>query len=85
MYSDTGDLSRADRPTASFLAAYRESAGGDEHLTNLRFHWARYVLHSLNSQLKKSDEPTETAWEGSEFELLRSEFQSIVEGRAMES
>ena len=77
VYSDTGDVSRADRPCASFLGAYRDSAGGDEHLVNLRFHWARYVFHSMNGQLK-SDEPDDQG----EFELLRAEFDRIVSGRA---
>lgn len=76
VYVDTGDVSRADRACASFLAAYRESGGGDEHLANLRFHWARYVLHSLVGQLKAA-EPEEGP-----FDLLREEFDRVVSGRA---
>jgi hypothetical protein len=83
VHTATGDMGRADPACASFLAAYRESAGGHEHLVNLRFHWARYVLHTLNGRVK-DDESTYTDEEGGneEFELFRSEFDRIVEGRA---
>jgi hypothetical protein len=81
VHNATGDMSRADPACASFLAAYRESAGGDEHLVNLRFHWARYVLHSLNGRVK-TDESTYSDGGNDEFQLFRSEFERIVEGRA---
>ena len=83
VHNATGDMSRADPACATFLAAYRESAGGDEHLVNLRFHWARYVLHSLNGRMK-TDESTYTddAGGNAEFELFRGEFERIVQGRA---
>jgi hypothetical protein len=81
VHNATGDMSRADPACASFLAAYRESAGGDEHLVNLRFHWARYVLHSLNGRVK-TDESTSADGGNDEFQLFRSEFDRIVEGRA---
>ena len=81
VHNATGDMSRADPACASFLAAYRESTGGDEHLVNLRFHWARYVLHSLNGRVK-TDESTYADGGNDEFQLFRSEFDRIVEGRA---
>ena len=81
VYTATGDMSRSDPACASFLAAYRMSAGGVEHLVNLRFHWARYVLHSLNGRVK-DDESTYEDGGNAEFRLFRSEFERIVEGRA---
>ena len=81
VHNATGDISRADPACASFLAAYRESAGGNEHLVNLRFHWARYVLHSLNGRVK-TDESSSADGGNDEFQLFRSEFERIVEGRA---
>jgi hypothetical protein len=77
----TGDMSRADKACASFLAAYRESAHGDDHLVNLRFHWARYVFHSLNGRIKE-DESTYEDGGNPEFRLFVSEFDRIVSGRA---
>jgi len=77
----TGDMSRADPATASFLAAYRESARGDEHLVNLRFHWARYVFHSLNGRVKDGESTYEDGG-NEEYRLFVSEFDRIVSGRA---
>jgi hypothetical protein len=81
VYTATGDISRADRACTSFLAAYRTSSGGDEHLVNLRFHWARYVFHSLNGRVK-AEESTYEDGGNAEFRLFVSEFDRIVSGRA---
>jgi hypothetical protein len=81
VHTATGDMSRADPASASFLAAYRESARGDEHLVNLRFHWARYVFHSLNGRVKV-DESTYEDGGNAEYRLLAAEFDRIVSGRA---
>jgi hypothetical protein len=81
VHTATGDISRADPACASFLAAYRESADGAEHLVNLRFHWARYVFHSLNGRVKDG-ESTYDDGGNAEFRLFVSEFDGIVSGRA---
>jgi hypothetical protein len=81
VHTATGDISRADPACSSFLAAYRESAGGEEHLVNLRFHWARYVFHSLNGRIKH-DESTYDDGGDAEFRLFVAEFDRIVSGRA---
>ncbi|WP_433293547.1 phosphotransferase family protein [Pseudonocardia sp. CA-142604] len=80
VHSATGDVGRADAPCAAFLDAYR-AALGDMPLRNLRFHWARYVFHSLNRKIKTG----EADWRNggnTEFQLYRDEFQRIADGRA---
>ncbi len=80
VHSATGDVGRADRPCAAFLDAYRATRG-DAPLVNLRFHWARYVFHSLNRKIKTG----EADWRdggNAEFGLYRDEFSRIVSGRA---
>ena len=54
---------------------------GEEHLVNLRFHWARYVFHSLNGRVK-ADESTYDDGGNAEFRLFVAEFDRIVSGRA---
>jgi hypothetical protein len=78
VHGETGDIGRADRACSTFLAAYRESAGAD-NLVNLRFHWARYVFHSINSQLKAGESGDGT---DGDVRILRSEFDRILDGGA---
>ena len=76
----TGDIGRADPPSAAFLDAYRGATRGDL-LVNLRFHWARYILHSLNRSIKSG----EADWRDGgdpEFRLYRDEFYRVAEGQA---
>ncbi|MBY9073989.1 hypothetical protein K1X13_04050 [Nocardioides sp. WL0053] len=80
-YVATGDVHRADEPCSAFLAGYRETAG-EEPLTNLRFHWARYVLHSLSKQVKSGDIPPHTVETHPTYLRYRAEFDRIVDGRA---
>jgi hypothetical protein len=80
VHAATGDFSRADQPCAAFLGAYREAAGG-ERLSNLRFHWARYIFHSLNREIKSG----EANWRNggnTAFQHYRDEFYRVAEGRA---
>ncbi|MBT2520811.1 phosphotransferase family protein [Arthrobacter sp. ISL-28] len=80
VHSATGDIRRADRPCDEFLAAYREATDGDR-LVNLRFHWARYIFHSLNREFKSG----EADWRdggNALFRLYRDEFDRVAEGRA---
>jgi hypothetical protein len=52
---------------------------GPEHLHNLRFHWARYIAHSLNNKLK-GDEASDPETEAT-VDFYRSEFDAVVERR----
>jgi hypothetical protein len=80
VHGATGDVTRADEPCTAFIDGYRQ-AGGQQRLTNLRFHWARYLFHSLNRQVKDGKACTESA-EDPTCELIRTEFDRVVEGRA---
>ncbi len=80
VHSATGDVGQADRSCAAFLDAYR-AVRGDGPLVNLRFHWARYVFHSLNRKIKTG----EADWRdggNAEYGLYRDEFARVVDGRA---
>jgi len=80
VHAATGDFSQADQPCAAFLNAYREAAGGGR-LANLRFHWARYLFHSLNREVKSG----EADWRdggNTAFRHYRDEFYRVAEGRA---
>lgn len=80
VYTATGDIRGADGPCAAFLGAYREGTRGDQ-LGNLRFHWARYIFHSLNREIKSG----EADWRdggNAQFRLYRDEFDRVAEGRA---
>lgn len=80
VYSATGDISRADEPCAAFLAAYREATHGDR-LVNLRFHWARYIFHSLNREIKTGDADWRDR-DDTQYRLYVNEFERVAEGRA---
>jgi hypothetical protein len=79
VHGRTGSTARADGPTGDFLEAYARAAGAERYLANLRFHWARYIAHSLNRKVK-----TGTAQSGGtgEYDLYREEFDRVVSGRA---
>lgn len=80
VYYATGDITRADQPSAAFLDAYREATRGDL-LRNLRFHWARFILHSVNRSIKSGTADWRDGGDA-EFRLYRDEFDRVVEGRA---
>lgn len=80
VHGATGDISRADQATAAFLDAYRNAAGGGR-LGNLRFHWARHILHSLNRSVKTGEADWRDGGDA-EFRLYRDEFYRVAEGRA---
>ncbi len=81
-YVATGHAHRADEACRSFLAAYREVAGS-ESLTNLQFHWARYVMHSLSRQVKSGDVDSENVDRDPTYLRYRAEFDRIVDGSAL--
>lgn len=76
----TGDIRLADQPSAAFLDAYRAASRGDL-LRNLRFHWARYIFHSVNRSIKSGNVDWRDGGDA-EFSLYRNEFDRVVEGRA---
>jgi hypothetical protein len=80
-------LSGAGRPagdveatTEAFLDAYRAAVpDAGAWLANLRFHWARYVFHSMNRKLKKGDGPEDDR----AVEEYTADFEALVEGRLL--
>ena len=73
----TDSVDGADAPTRAFLAAYHDGTSGRPYLKNLRFHWARYIFHSLNNKLK-SKNVTEAEQEKT-IEFYRAEFQRVLD------
>ncbi|MET1065749.1 MAG: hypothetical protein ABWX85_12370, partial [Arthrobacter sp.] len=80
VHGATGDIGLADEPSAAFLNAYREATRGDL-LRNLRFHWARYIFHSVNRSIKSGEADWRDGGDA-EFRLYRDEFDRVVDGRA---
>lgn len=79
----TGDgrpAEEVEAATTAFLAAYRAAVPDPEAwLVNLRFHWARYVFHSMNRKLKKGDSEEDDR----AVEVYRADFDALVEGRLL--
>ena len=78
-----GSASAADAATEAFLTAYT-AAVGQTYLANLRFHWARYVFHSLNHKLlnhRPKDGNVGDLGMDSVVTFYRSEFEDAVQGR----
>jgi len=79
----TGDGRRAaevEAATAAFLDAYRAAVPDPgAWLANLRFHWARYVFHSMNRKLKKGDREEDERTVG----VYQADFEALVEGRLL--
>ena len=74
-YWEHGSVATAEEATGAFLAVYRADVNGPAtELTNLSFHWARYITHSLNRHLKKDDDDLAAtiAFYRSEFDRVRS-------------
>ena len=71
VHSATGSTAGADEPADAFYAAYVEVAGRDG-LTNLRFHRARYLAHSVHRKVKDggTDDPR--------LALYRAELERVV-------
>jgi hypothetical protein len=63
--------------TVAFLDAYRAAVPDPgAWLANLRFHWARYVFHSMNRKLKKGDSPEDDQ----AVDTYRADFEALVDG-----
>ena len=75
----TGSVEPADAATEAFLTTYVTATGQPAHLANLRFHWTRYIFHSLNRKLKGLDQ------DGAEVDrtvaFYRSEIERVVSGQ----
>jgi hypothetical protein len=69
----------ADAPTRAFLQTYSSAIPDRSYLTNLRFHWARFIFHSLNHEVK--DAADENAESEAIVAFCRSEFENVIEGR----
>jgi hypothetical protein len=74
-----GSVEPANAPTDAFLDTYISAVQDRSYLSNLSFHWARFILHGLNGEMKddKSGDP--------EFDrtiaFYHSEFENVLEGR----
>jgi hypothetical protein len=78
MFWHSDSVDAADAPTEEFIKTYTANAPVS-NLANLRFHWARYIFHSLNRKLK---EGTARAIEEDEtVAFYRSEFDQVLAGR----
>jgi hypothetical protein len=79
VHAASGGTAGADPACARFLDAYRESVGADEPLANLRFHWARYVLHSLSGRVRTGEARCEDGGDA-QFRFFQAEFERVVDG-----
>jgi hypothetical protein len=74
-----GSVEPANAPTDAFLETYISAVQDRSYLSNLSFHWARFILHGLNGEMKddQSGDP--------EFDRIiafyHSEFENVLEGR----
>ena len=79
----TGDgrsSAEVEAATGAFLDAYAAAVpDAAAWLANLRFHWARFVFHSMNRKLKKGDSPEDDA----AVETYRADFGALVDGRLL--
>lgn len=78
VFWDTGSVAGAEAPTRAFLEAYG-ALTPPAFLTNLRFHWARYIFHSVTRKVKKRADDQDRIEPTLEF--YRSEFERLVDGR----
>jgi hypothetical protein len=79
MYRDQGTVERAEAPTRAFLETYASEIPDRSYLTNLRFHWSRYVFHSLSKELKDSESTDLESGPSAAF--YRSEFENVIQDR----
>lgn len=79
MFKYAGTVEPADAPTQAFLETYASGVPDRSYLANLPFHWARFVFHSLNKELKEGDGADLEFNPAARFCL--SEFENVVEGR----
>jgi len=74
-----GSVEPANAPTEAFLAAYSSEVTDGACLSNLRFHWARYIFHSFNHKMK--DTSNSDLEVDSVVRFYRSEFEHAINGR----
>jgi hypothetical protein len=75
----TGSVEPADAPTRAFLQTYSSAIPERTYLTNLRFHWARFIFHSLNNEVKGTAD--ENAESDPSVAFYRSEFENVIQDR----
>jgi hypothetical protein len=72
-----GRVEVAETATRVFLDAYRAAVpDADAWTANLRFHWARYVFHSMNRKLKKGATEEDMAV----VDAYRADFDALMGG-----
>lgn len=74
-----GSAEPADASTRAFLETYISAVPDRSYLANLSFHWARFILHGLNGEMK--DEQTGNPDFDRAIAFYHSEFEHVLEGR----
>ena len=74
-----GSVEPADAPTDAFLETYISAVQDRSYLSNLSFHWARFLLHGLNGEMK--DDQTGDPEFDRIIAYYHSEFENVLEGR----
>lgn len=74
-----GSVEPADAPTDAFLETYISAVQDRSYLSNLSFHWARFILHGLNGEMK-DDESGDPEFDRT-IAFYHSEFENVLEGR----
>lgn len=79
LFSHHGSVEAADAPCQIFLDTYASAVENRSYLANLKFHWARYIFHSLNRKLKKSSLSDDEM--NANIAFGYSEFENVLFGR----
>jgi hypothetical protein len=74
-----GSAEPADAPTEAFLETYISAVSDRSCLANLSFHWARFILHGLNGEMK--DDQTGDPEFDRDIAFYHSEFENVLDGR----
>ena len=74
-----GSVEPADAPTDAFLETYISAVQDRSYLSNLSFHWGRFILHGLNGEMK--DDQTGDPEFDRIIAYYHSEFENVLEGR----
>lgn len=74
-----GSAGPAETPTRAFLETYVSAVPDRSYLANLSFHWARFILHGLNGEMK--DDQTGDPEFDRAIAFYHSEFEHVLEGR----
>jgi hypothetical protein len=78
VFDKAGSAAPADGATRAFLDAYVAATGSAAYLANLKFHYARHVVHRVNRLNKKGPAASEALAEQAFF---LAELEDILTGR----